>query len=1182
MTDPMSKPPPVDADAVVEDIMSTLVSLHTSADAFQLTEYNKALHRTTPGGKLARFFAKGEKTEPPSVTLDQMLQHQLEPLPAPLLRSSGAMFHSKALKCFALIQRFSEDRCLTIDHGLETAQKLLQMGLRHPEIKDEIYLQLFKQTRGNSDASSRQQLWMLFEVVAATMPPSKEFVSLLSHYIHEVAQDFDEVKEVKDKAIATMQSLKRSVRSGCRCWLPSVEEIKSMLTNQKLKTVVYFLDETCEEIEYDIATTILEAVEHISQIIKLVHYHSFSLFETHETPDNGEEYALLDDQAYLADVLNDLGRSPQRIGRLMFKKRMFRESDDGVTETMFLNLSYIQVQHDYLQGHYPVVYEDAAQLCALQLFAEFGAQLPGDDKRLKRAIEKFRIREVKRMRSWEEWKADVLLRCTTLKCTCSSIAQYAFISLLRSLPYGNSVFFHVARLDDPIGLLPPKLVLGINSKGVHFFRPIPKEYLHSVELRDIMQFGSSTRAVFFKMRVAGVLHVFQFETRHGEDICMALQTHINDIMVKRYATLPVALQSENALKAHLEDRELMILQKGIDQAIQKQVHLTRLQEKHIRDRDRDVGLLQDAVRQAMHVQKQKLEISGHVSGLQTEIVGLESRLDGVQKAKGRVAVGQLIRYFEDTAAVQLEKARAQEWELQIKVQELHKDKAMMQSAFDELGQCKAQELRALNDVLFDVTSEGRSHVHLQEARLTAIVEEIGQLKQHLREGEEEKRNLDRDLKELVELKALKREVEKRNARHAEVMEFQKQSLKQTESFYKKEQVSRKKLYNKIEDMKGKIRVYARVRPILPKEEMLNQTCALQFPDDVTLSHVWKREDCVREYVFDGVFGPSASQLDVFEDIRELIQSAVDGSNVCIFAYGQTGSGKTYTIHGTTDQPGLAPRGIETLFDTLHKNADRFRFNVSCYMLELYQDTLMDLLLFKNGSSEFSDGRSSSGSRRTEQRLEIKKDRNSMVKVRGVTMIEVHSAEELVAAFEEGQSHRHVAATQLNIASSRSHLIMSVVIECTDLQTQAQTRGKLSFVDLAGSERNKKSGSTGEQLKEAQAINKSLSALGDVISALARKKPYIPYRNHKLTMLMSDSLGGNAKTLMFVNVAPTDANLDETQNSLQYAMRVRTIKNEATKETDKQAAALKKRIAFWKCMTTPDRQSDVQQLLQAFQ
>lgn len=135
----------------------------------------------------------------------------------------------------------------------------------------------------------------------------------------------------------------------------------------------------------------------------------------------------------------------------------------------------------------------------------------------------------------EEWSLDVGSRYKALEQFSKEDARLQFLRILRSLPYGNSIFFTVKRIEDPIGLLPAKLILGVNKRGVHFFRPVPKEYLHSAELRDIMQFGSSSTAVFFKMRVAGVLHIFQFETKQGEDICMALQTHINDIMMKRYS-----------------------------------------------------------------------------------------------------------------------------------------------------------------------------------------------------------------------------------------------------------------------------------------------------------------------------------------------------------------------------------------------------------------------------------------------------------------------------------------------------------------------------------------------------------------------------------------------------------------------------------------------------------------------
>ncbi|KDP24907.1 hypothetical protein JCGZ_24285 [Jatropha curcas] len=219
------------------------------------------------------------------------------------------------------------------------------------------------------------------------------------------------------------------------------------------------------------------------------------------------------------------------------------------------------------------------------------------------------------------------------------------------------------------------------------------------------------------------------------------------------------------------------------------------------------------------------------------------------------------------------------------------------------------------------------------------------------------------------------------------------------------------------------------------------------------------------------------------------------------------------------------------------------------MLELYQDTLVDLLLPKNVKP---------------LKLDIKKDSKGMVSVENVTVISISTFEELQNIIQSGSERRHTSGTQMNEESSRSHLILSIIIESTNLQTQSVARGKLSFVDLAGSERVKKSGSSGHQLKEAQSINKSLSALGDVIGALSSGNQHIPYRNHKLTMLMSDSLGGNAKTLMFVNVSPAESNLDETYNSLMYASRVRSIINDASKNiSSKEIARLKKLIAHWK-------------------
>ena len=183
----------------------------------------------------------------------------------------------------------------------------------------------------------------------------------------------------------------------------------------------------------------------------------------------------------------------------------------------------------------------------------------------------------------------------------------------------------------------------------------------------------------------------------------------------------------------------------------------------------------------------------------------------------------------------------------------------------------------------------------------------------------------------------------------------------------------------------------------------------------------------------------------------------------------------------------------------------------------------------------------------------------MVFVKGIQIAEANSADELMELFNTGNAARHVGATKMNAESSRSHLIFSIIIENHDHTTGKTNVGKLTLVDLAGSERVGKTGATKERLKEAQSINQSLSALGDVISALSTGAKFIPYRNNKLTMLLADGLGGNAKTLMFVNLSPADYNADETQTALVYASRVKMITNTAKKESDSEVVAHLKKI-----------------------
>ena len=252
-----------------------------------------------------------------------------------------------------------------------------------------------------------------------------------------------------------------------------------------------------------------------------------------------------------------------------------------------------------------------------------------------------------------------------------------------------------------------------------------------------------------------------------------------------------------------------------------------------------------------------------------------------------------------------------------------------------------------------------------------------------------------------------------------------------------------------------------------------------------------------------------------------------------------------------ENPGLTPRAVKEIFRIGRRDKDKIKINCSFYMVELYKDALVDLLSDKDVGDQ--------------PKLNIKKDSRGVVYIEGVEKrTNIEDKNELNAAIADGMSRRKTASTKMNSESSRSHLIMSILIEVTNLNTNVNTVGKLTLVDLAGSERVGKTGATNDRLKEAQSINKSLSALGDVISSLTSNQKHIPYRNHKLTMLLSDSLGGNAKTLMFVNASPADYNTAETVNSLQFASRVKKVVNQSTKTIEtKEIKELKKQLMVLK-------------------
>ncbi|CAE8624306.1 unnamed protein product, partial [Polarella glacialis] len=277
------------------------------------------------------------------------------------------------------------------------------------------------------------------------------------------------------------------------------------------------------------------------------------------------------------------------------------------------------------------------------------------------------------------------------------------------------------------------------------------------------------------------------------------------------------------------------------------------------------------------------------------------------------------------------------------------------------------------------------------------------------------------------------------------------------------------------------------------------------------------------------------------DCRDLIQSVADGHNVTIFAYGQTGAGKTYTLYGTPEQEGIASRAIRELFKLVDALRNKHSVTITGSMYELHRNQLTDLLR----NQQRRPGTSSSSSCPGSPKLGLRTDRDGFAQVDRLVEKEVKDAPELIRLLVRGLSQRIVAANAMNAESSRSHVMFTVKVTSVDAETREPLTGKLLLCDLGGSERLKRTEAAGDQLKEAIEINKSLSALGDVIEAVAERRRQVPYRNHKLTQLLQDSLGGTAKTLMFVNVSPAESNMQETAMSLNYASRAKRITNGVT-------------------------------------
>ncbi|VAI11830.1 unnamed protein product [Triticum turgidum subsp. durum] len=307
--------------------------------------------------------------------------------------------------------------------------------------------------------------------------------------------------------------------------------------------------------------------------------------------------------------------------------------------------------------------------------------------------------------------------------------------------------------------------------------------------------------------------------------------------------------------------------------------------------------------------------------------------------------------------------------------------------------------------------------------------------------------------------------------------------------YHEEMAKRKKLHNIVQETKGNIRVFCRCRPLSKDETSSGYKCVVDFDgaNDGDIG-IMNGGTAKKTFKFDRVYTPKDDQAEVYADASPLVTSVLDGYNVCIFAYGQTGTGKTFTMEGTERNRGVNYRTLEELFKIAEERKDTVTYNISVSVLEVYNEQIRDLLATSPSS----------------KKLEIKQAGEGSHHVPGIVEAKVEDINEVWDVLQTGSNSRAVGSNNVNEHSSRSHCMLCIMVRAKNLINGDCTRSKLWLVDLAGSERLAKTDAQGDRLKEAQNINRSLSALGDVISALASRSSHIPYRNSKLTHLLQDS------------------------------------------------------------------------------
>uniref|UniRef100_A0A7S3Q460 Kinesin motor domain-containing protein n=1 Tax=Chaetoceros debilis TaxID=122233 RepID=A0A7S3Q460_9STRA len=596
-------------------------------------------------------------------------------------------------------------------------------------------------------------------------------------------------------------------------------------------------------------------------------------------------------------------------------------------------------------------------------------------------------------------------------------------------------------------------------------------------------------------------------------------------------------------RANSKDKDMTELMKSIKD-IQDAAHLREEEaNKHRRSAEKKVSELE----KALAVTKGELNVFNHerstlketLDSARQERLSAMKSLDDIKeqvdelKAELNTAVSQLTleKELRSRSEQKEREERNERIALSAQMVAMTKEHAMMETTLSESKDVMETKWRKKLEAQEEKYENKEKDIVVLNERVAGLQGEISALMDALKDEKNlaAAENAEEMSKLRSEIEIMKERFRAEELKGLALGASSAEQVLEFEKTIREGQSERRKMHNLIQELRGNVRVFARIRPFLPGDGVDDdaQPMAVAKSETALKLSMDEKDRKGHSFTFDRVFGPSVGQEVVFTEVSEFVQSALDGYNVCLFSYGQTGSGKTHTMQGTGNgqMKGIIPRAIAQVGqykELLEK--DGWQYDMQVSFVEIYNESIRDLLRLEEDSGLVHN-------------IKVGSDGRRFITDINMVPLEPSDEEAVEQVMRQAAKYRSVGSTDMNAESSRSHSVFTLHLTALNPESRQALRGTLNLCDLAGSERLDRSKATGARAKETVAINKSLSSLTDVFVSIGKKASHIPFRNSKLTYLLQPSLSGDGKTLMLVNMSPTEQSCSETLCSLRFASQV---------------------------------------------